>query len=127
MWRHSLDLPTDLGNCTRRSRIRGAQYADRVHQLLDRDGRMVDLSLRDQIVQYQRRTILHLVDIDASVEQEALPANQPRLYEGKLFVASPCQRLLLIEPRPASRRVEIEFRHIKSRASILDRPCLETA
>ncbi len=50
MWRHGLDLFSNLNNDTRSSRIRRAQYADGMHQFLDRDGRMVDLSLRDQVV-----------------------------------------------------------------------------
>jgi hypothetical protein len=47
----------------------GAENSDRMHQFLDRDGRVVDLSARDHIVQHQRRTILHLVDVNARVEQ----------------------------------------------------------
>jgi hypothetical protein len=65
-----------------------------------------DLSLRNQIIQHLRRSILHLIDVDAGVEQEALLAN-----ERKLVVASPRERLLRIESRPTSRRVEIELRH----------------
>jgi hypothetical protein len=126
MWRHCLDLLAYLSNDTRRSRIRRAQYADRVHQFLDRDRRVVHLSLRDQIVQHPRRTILHLIDVDAGIEQEPLSANQARIDERKLFVASPCQRLLRIEPCPTSRCVEIELGHLRSRVSTLDQSCLAT-
>jgi len=58
-----------------------------VHQLLDRYSRVIDLSLGDQIVQHLRRAILHLIDVDAGVEQEPLPADQARIDERQLFIA----------------------------------------
>jgi hypothetical protein len=88
MRRHCLDLPTDLSDNSR-SRIRWTQHADRMHQFLDRNGRVVDLSLRDQIVQRLRQTILYLIDIDAAIEQEPPPANQARVDERKRIVAAP--------------------------------------
>jgi hypothetical protein len=39
----------------------------------DRDGRVVDLSLRDQTVQHLRRTILHLIDVDGGVSKNPWP------------------------------------------------------
>ena len=117
----------DLGNHACGSRIGRLQYADRIHQFLDRDGRMVDLPLQDQIVQYMWRSIQHLIDVDAAIEQQGLPADAARVDERKLLIASPCQRPLWIEPRPAPRRIEIELRHLRNRASTFDRPCLETA
>lgn len=53
-----------------------------VDQLLDRDSRMIDLTLRDQVVQYLRRPILHLIDIDASIEQQECPAVRLALTNG---------------------------------------------
>src|SRR5258708_16692140 len=100
MRRHGPDLLADLGDDTRRSRIRRAQYADCVHQLLDRDGRMVDLSLRDQVVQHLRRTILHLINVDAGVDQETLSANPVCLADRTLSALPPSPRLFPILPRP---------------------------
>jgi hypothetical protein len=51
---------------------------------------MVDLTLRDQIVQNLRRAILHLIDVDTGIEQEPLPANRAHIDERKLVGASPC-------------------------------------
>jgi len=91
---------------------------------------MVDLSLQDQIVQNLGRPVLHLIDVDAGVEQQTLSANQTRIDERKPVVASTCQRPLRIEPRPASRRIEIKFRHFKkpsfNSGSTLPRDSLNT-
>ena len=78
---------------------------------------MVDLSLRDQVVQDLRRTILHLIDIDAGIEQKSLSGIRLGADEWKFIVAAPCERVFRIEPRPTSRRVKVEFRHLRNRAS----------
>jgi hypothetical protein len=114
MRRHRFDLLSNLSKDTRAPRIRRVQNAGSVHQLLDRDGRMIDLSLRNQIIQHLRRSILHLIDVDAGVEQESLPANQVYIDERKLVVTSPRQRLFRIESCPTSRCVEIELRHLEA-------------
>ena len=71
-------LVTDLINGSCGSCVGRVQHTDRVHQLLDRDGRVIDLSLRDQIVQNRRRSILHLIDVDAGV-----PARQRSAHRRK--------------------------------------------
>jgi hypothetical protein len=123
MWRHGFDLLAYLQDHTRGSRIGRAEDTNRMHQFLDRYGRVIDLPLRNQIVKYLRRTILHLIDVDAGVEQEPLPADQVRIDEWQLFIAPPGQRPLRIKSRPASGGVEIERHHLRSRASTLDRSC----
>jgi hypothetical protein len=75
MWRHCSDLRADHVNDDGGSRVGWIQYTNRVHQFLDRDSRMIDLPLRDQIVQCPRRTILHLIDIDAGIKQKSLSAD----------------------------------------------------
>ena len=75
MWWHRSDLLADHVNDSGSSRVGWIQYADRVHQFLDRDSRMIDLSLRDQIVQDLRRTILHLIDVNAGIKQNSLSAD----------------------------------------------------
>jgi hypothetical protein len=47
-----------------------------MHQLLDCDDRVVDLSARNKVIQYPWRSTLHLIDVDAGVEQQTLPAEQ---------------------------------------------------
>ena len=71
---HRPDLRADLGNGARGPRVRRIEDANRVHQFLDRGGRMADLALRHEVIQDLRRTVLHLVDIDTSIEQQPLPA-----------------------------------------------------
>lgn len=44
------------------------QQVTQPDQFLDRDSRMIDLSLRDQIVHDLRRTILHLIDVNGGIE-----------------------------------------------------------
>lgn len=75
MWWHPSDLLADHVDDGGRSRVGRIQCTDRVHQLLDRDSRMIDLSLRDQIVQDPRRTILHLVDVNGGIKEKSLPAD----------------------------------------------------
>src|SRR5258707_13970543 len=101
MRRHSLDLLADLSNDTRGSRIRWIKYADRVHQFLDCDGRVVHLALRDQIIQHLRRSILQLINVYEVVKQASLSTDQDRLIERKFGVTSPRQRILRIKPHPA--------------------------
>jgi hypothetical protein len=72
---HRSDLLADHVYDSDGSRVGRIQYADRVHQFLDRDSRMIDLSLRDQIVQDLGRTILHLVDVNGGIKQKSLPAD----------------------------------------------------
>jgi hypothetical protein len=72
---HRSDLLADHVYDSGGSRVGRIQYADRVHQFLDRDSRMIDLSLRDQIVQDLGRTILHLVDVNGGIKQKSLPAD----------------------------------------------------
>jgi hypothetical protein len=75
MWWHRSDLLADHINDGGGSRVGWIQYPDRVHQFLDGDSRMIDLSLRDQIVQHLRRTILHLIDVNGGIEQKTLSAD----------------------------------------------------
>ena len=75
MWWYRPDLLADYVNNIGGPRVGWIQYPDRVHQFLDRDSRMVDLSLRDQIVQDPRRTILHLIDVNAGIKQKSLSAD----------------------------------------------------
>src|SRR6185312_7418751 len=124
MRRHGLDLLANLDNGTRSSCIRRLQNTDCMHQLLNGDGRVVDLSLRNQVIQYLWRAALHLIDIDASIEQKALPADHVHVDERKLAVSSTWQSSSRIEPRPASRGIKIERRHLRIRVSALDRFCL---
>lgn len=51
MWWHCSDLLANHLNDSGGSGVGWIQYADRVHQFMDGDSRMIDLSLRDQIVQ----------------------------------------------------------------------------
>jgi len=74
--------------------------------------RTVDLALCNQVIQDLRR--------------KPLAANPTRIDKRKCVVVSPCQRPLRIEPRPTSRRIEVELRHLKSRALTLDWPYLES-
>lgn len=126
MWWHRSDLLADHVNDSGSSRVGWIQYADRVHQFLDRDSRVIDLSLRDQIVQDLRRTILHLIDVNGGIKQEPLPADKARIDERQLIVTSSCQRSFRIEARPPPGSVEIELRHLKNRASASGRSCHET-
>ena len=57
---------------------------------------MIDLSLPDQILQRLRRSILHLIDVNAGVEQESLATDLARIDERKLVVASSRQRFFRI-------------------------------
>ena len=54
---------------------------------------MIDLALRYQTLQRLWRSILHLIDIDAGVEQESLAADQVGINERELVVTSPSQRM----------------------------------
>jgi len=75
VWWHRSDLLADHVDDRGGSCVRRTQYVDRVHQFLYRDSRMIDLSLRDQIVQDPRRTILHLVNVNGGIEEKSLPAD----------------------------------------------------
>jgi hypothetical protein len=70
------------------------QYADRVHQLLDRHRRMIDLPLCDQIIQHKRRSILQLIYIHKGIEQKALPGHPACVDKRKLVIASTRQSFL---------------------------------
>jgi hypothetical protein len=126
MWWHRSDLPADHINDSGGSRVGWIKHTDRMHQFLDRDSRMIDLSLRDQIVQYLRRTVLHLIDVNGGIKQKSLSTDRARIDERQFIVTSSRQRSLAIEARPPSRCVEIELRHLKNRASASGRPCHET-
>jgi len=84
---------------------------------------MVDLPLRDQIVQCLRRAILHLVNVDTGVEQEPLPPIRLALTNGSSFVASPAPVSFANRTVPNVARVEIERRTSEASFSP-DRPCL---
>jgi hypothetical protein len=126
VWWHRPDLLADHINDCGGSGLGWIQYPDRVHQFLDRDSRMVDLSLRDQIVQNLRRTILHLIDVNAGIKQKSLSADGTRIDERQFIVTSSRQCFLRIEARPPPGSVEIELRHLKNRASASGRSCYET-
>lgn len=126
MGRHCLDLRADLGNDASRPCVRRIEDANSVHQFLDRDYRMVDLALRDQVIQDLRRTILHLIDVDTSIEQQPLAADCRYIDEWQCVVAPSRQSRSWIEPRPSPRSLEVEFGHFRSRVSDPDRPCLVT-
>jgi len=87
---------------------------------------MIDLPLPNQIVQNPRGTILHLIDIDAGIEEEPLSGSSAGIDERKFIAPAPCHRIFRIESRPTSRGVKVESRHLRNRASMLDRLCLET-
>src|SRR5882757_182386 len=123
---HCLDLLADLGNDTGGPYISRIKGANSVHQLLDRDSRMVDLALRDKVIQDYGRATLHLIDIDASVEQQPLAAGRSRIDEWQRVVPTSRQGRSRIEPRPTPGCLEVELGHVRSRASAPDRPCLVT-
>lgn len=75
MWWHCPDLLANHLNDGGGSRVGRIQYADCVHQFLDGDSRMIDLSLRDQIVQDFWRATLHLIDVYGRIKQEPLSAD----------------------------------------------------
>jgi hypothetical protein len=77
---------------------------------------MIDLPLCDQIIQHLRRSILHLIDVDAGVEQETLSTDQVLIDERKLMIVASRRRLARVEACPTSRRIEVELRHVRSRA-----------
>jgi hypothetical protein len=75
---------------------------------------MVDLALRDQVIQDLRRTILHLIDIDTSIEQQPLAADWRYIHEWQLVVATSRQSRSWIEPRPSPGSLEVEFGHLEA-------------
>src|SRR5580704_15126101 len=87
---------------------------------------MIDLPRCDQIIQHLRRSILHLIDVDAGVEQETLAADQVFIDERKLAIVASRQRLARVEACPTPRRLEVELRHVRSRACASRRPCRAT-
>ena len=125
MWRHSPDVSTDLGNCTRRSQIRRAQYADRVHQLLDSNAGVVGLSVSDQYFKKVGCPALHLVDVHAGIEQECLASDPIAADEREITVSPARQGLSRIKARPSQSRIKIKAGHLRSRVSHHGRFCLE--
>src|SRR6266508_3750900 len=101
MRRHCLDLLADLGNDAGGPCVRRIKGANSMHQFLDRDGRMVDLASRDKVIQDLRRTILHLIDIDTSIEQQPLAADWRGIDEWQRVVATSRQSRSRVEPRPS--------------------------
>lgn len=53
-----------------RSAILWSQHTDCVHQFLDCDSRVIDVPRIDELLDKIGRTALHLVDINARIEQE---------------------------------------------------------
>jgi hypothetical protein len=119
--RHGFDLLADFINGRCGARVGGIEGAHRVHQFLNRHGGMVDLTLRHQVVQHTRRSILHLIDVDAGVEQKRLTAHPARRDKRKFAVAAPRTGPLRVESRPTPRRIEVERGHLASQLFILPR------
>lgn len=106
-----------------RSAILWTQHTDRVHQFLDCDSRMIAVPRIDEPLDKIRCTALHLVDIDACIEQERLACDFFRADERKLGIVAARERLAWVEARPAERGVDIKPWHVRSRASGPDRQC----
>ena len=64
------------------------QNADRVHQLLQRNRRVIDLTSFNETVEHFRRTVLQLVDIDAGIEQQPLSGDPLFVQERQLIIAA---------------------------------------
>ena len=125
MRRHGLDKAANCGNCLGRPKVIWVQDADRMHQLLDSNGRVIDMSCCDEAINDVRRSVLKMVDVDTGVEQQRRAADALRADEWQLRIIAAGQGFARIEPCPTNRGVEVEARHLRSRVSAPGRPCRE--
>ena len=92
-----------------------------MHQLLDSNGRMIGVSCRYQAFEYRRRATLHLVYIDAGIEQDRWPAEAFLMHKGKLAVGSAGEGSSRVKSGPPNGLAEINVGQIRTRASSSDR------
>lgn len=114
---HGFDLLADDSDHRTCSFILGIERTSRMHEFLDGDRRMIDLPRVDQTLNDQRRVALHLVDIDAGIEQQRLADQFLFAGEGEFAVRPPRKRPTRIEPGPAQRARNIKCHHVRNPAS----------
>ena len=83
---HCPDMMANLADNGCCPRILWIKHTDSVHEFLDSDRRMVDLSRVDEEIKNVGRPTLHLVYVDTCVEQQRLPADQVFAHEWKLVI-----------------------------------------
>ncbi|WP_156915350.1 hypothetical protein [Rhizobium sullae] len=86
----------------------GIERADRVHQFLDSDCRMIAMADVEQVRNDVRGTSLQTIYVDARVAKEFLPGLRHITEERQLIIIAPRQGFSRIEPCPTDGRVEVE-------------------
>ena len=120
---HRRNLRPHRADNAGRPAILWTQHTDRVHQFLDCDSRVIHVPRIDELLDKIGRTALHLVDINARIEQECLACDFFRADERKLGIVAARERVAWVEARPTARGVNVKPRHVRSRASGPDRRC----
>ena len=126
MRRHRSDQSANLPDDRCCSCIPWIEHPNGMHELLNSDGRMVDLSPVNEEIEDVGRPTLHLVDVDAGIEQQRLAADPFLVHEWKFVVRPAGQSFLRIKSRPPLSSVEVEIRHLRIRVSGRQEPCLWT-
>lgn len=82
MRRHITDDNTDLFDCRFRARVLGIQHADRVHEFLDANSRVIAEPEIEQIGDHVRSASLQTVNVDTGIEHQFLPGLRGLTEEG---------------------------------------------
>ena len=110
--RHGSDKVADFCNGPGCATVVRVEDAHGVHQLLDGNGRVIDLPCRRQAFDDAGRPALQLVNIHTGVEQQRLTGDVLLAGEWQLRIRAARQRPARAQSRPADSGVKIEPRHL---------------